>query len=416
MQPIKFLTFFALSLSFYACQYQPKVYEWRGENRSGIYHQETNLLKTWPEYGPELIWEFDQIGYGYGGPLVTKDRIYILGEIDSIGYLFTLDLSGKLLWKKDIGSEWTKSFRGSRSTPTLVDDLLYVCSGLGNISCFDAHSGNLKWFKDMKNDLNGNNALHGHSESLIIEDDKVFLFAGGKENNVVALNRFSGNLIWNNKGLSETSAYNSPQIIKLPNRNILVHFSAYALLGFDTKTGELLWAHEQNNVELEKRKPGMGDTHSNTIIYENGFIYYVAGDGNGGVKLELSNDGSKVTEVWRNPNFDSYMGGVLLIGEYLYSCGTAKPIFMCVDKNSGEIESSLKIGAGTVIASDNLLYYYNQKGEVMLINPNPHEMKVISKFDITKGEKEHFAHPVINNGVLYIRHGEYLMAYNIKNE
>lgn len=415
MKTIKFISILIFSLISSSVCSQSKVQEWRGENRSGIY-QETHLLKIWPENGPDLIWEFDQLGYGYGTPLVTNNRIYALGEIDSIGHLFALDLSGKLIWKKEYGIEWTKSFRGSRSTPTLVEDLLYVCSGFGDIYCFDAKTGDLKWTKSLKNDFDGRNALHGHSESLLVDKDKLFLFAGGIENNIVALNRFNGEIIWKNIGIGETSAYNSPQIIKLPNRIILVHFSSYALLGIDTQTGELLWTHVQTNVEPEKRKPGMGDTHSNTVIFEDENIYYVAGDGNGGVKLQLSKDGSSVKEIWRNPDFDSYMGGVLLIGNYLYSCGTAKPIFMCVDKNSGEIVSSLKTGAGAVIAADNLLYYYNQKGEVMLIDPNPTELTVISKFSISKGQKEHFAHPTIKNGVLYIRHGEVLMAYNIKEE
>jgi len=39
---------------------------------------------------------------------------------------------------------------------------------------------------------------------------------------------------------------------------------------------------------------------------------------------------------------------------------------------------------------------------------------VVSKFKIVNGTKEHFAHPVISNGVLYIRHGNALMAYEIK--
>jgi hypothetical protein len=42
------------------------------------------------------------------------------------------------------------------------------------------------------------------------------------------------------------------------------------------------------------------------------------------------------------------------------------------------------------------------------------KLEVVSKFKITKGEKEHFAHPVIANGVLYVRHGKVLMAYGIK--
>lgn len=403
-----------LSLLIYSCDTQPKIYEWRGENRSGVY-QENNLLKEWPEDGPELVWEFDQLGYGYGTPVFTEDRMYVLGEIDSIGYLFNFDLEGNLLWKKEYGVEWTKTFRGSRSTPTVVNDLLYVCSGLGDIYCFDANTGDKKWTRELKKDFQGQYTMHGHSESLIIEDEKVYLMPGGSEYNVVALNRFTGDLIWNNKGMGERPAYNAPRIIKLATRNVLVQFSAYHLMGFDTKTGELLWSYLQDNLEPEKRTLGMGDTHSNTVIYEDGFIYYVAGDGNCGVKLELSDDGSQVTEVWRNADFDGFMGGIINLGDYLYSCGTKKPQLMSIHKNTGEIASTLKIGSGAVIAADNLIYYYNQKGKVMLIDPNPSDMKVISEFEIKKGQKEHFAHPVINNGILYIRHGDYIAAYNINN-
>lgn len=404
----------ALSLLFISCNNQAKVYQWRGDNRSGIY-QETNLLKSWPKNGPELVWEFDSLGYGYGTPVFTEDRMYILGEIDSLGYLFNFDLEGNLIWKKEYGKEWTLTFRGSRSTPTVVDNQLYLISGLGDLYCYDAISGEKKWQKELKKDFQGKYTMHGHSESPIIEDDMVYLMPGGAEFNVVALNRFTGELIWKNKAKGERPAYNAPQIIQLETRNVLVQFSAYHLLGFDTKTGELLWAYEQDNTPVEKRKMGMGDTHSNTIIYEDGFIYYVAGDGNCGVKLELAKDGSAVKEIWRNPSLDGFMGGVLSIGDYIYSNGSAKPWFMCVSKETGEITSTLKIGSGAAIAADDLIYYYNQKGKVMLIDPNPTEMKVISEFKVTKGQKEHFAHPIINNGLLYIRHGEYIAAYAIKN-
>jgi len=416
MKSIKALSgLFLLALLISSCDSKPIVSEWRGENRSGIY-QENNLLKEWPEDGPELVWEYDQLGYGYGTPVFTEDRMYVLGEIDSLGYLFNFDLEGNLIWKKDYGIEWTKTFRGSRSTPTVVDNLLYVCNGFGDITCFDAENGDKIWAKNSKIDFNGKYIMHGHSESLIVEDDKVFLMPGGADTNVVALNRFNGDIIWISKGLGQHPAYNAPQLIELETRNILVQFSAWALLGIDTKTGELLWVHEQDNLELEKRKLGYGDTHSNTAIYENGTIYYVAGDGNCAVKLELSDDGASIKEIWRNKETDGYMGGVLSIGNHIYTNGTHKPIYLCINKETGETSSTLKIGSGAAIAADNLIYYYNHKGKIMLIDPHPTEMKVISEFKITKGEKEHFAHPIINNGLLYIRHGGYLAAYNIKAE
>ena len=387
-------------------------YQWRNTERSGIYN-ETNLLKLWPDNGPELIWEKENIGNGYGAPVFTQKRMYILGEIDGMGYIYAFDLKGKLIWKKKFGKEWVKSYPGSRSTPTIVDGLMYVSSGMGNIYCFTTE-GELKWSKKFIEDFSGQYPLFGHSESLLVNDNKVFFTPGGKEKNVVALNRFSGEIIWECKALGERSGYNSPNIISLPNRNILVTFSAYALLGIDMKTGELLWSHLQDNIPVSKRKPGTGDTHSNTIIYKDGFIYYVAGDGNCAVKLELSENGSKIKQVWRNKQFDNYMGGNVLIGNYIYGSGTAKKHLISVDITTGQISNFLNVGSGTLIAADDLLYYYNQKGQVNLIKPTDGKMELLSTFKITKGTREHFAHPVINKGILYIRHGKALMAFNIK--
>jgi len=205
-------------------------------------------------------------------------------------------------------------------------------------------------------------------------------------------------------------------MIKLPALNILVTFSAYYMLGINSKTGKLLWFHEQVNTPLAERKPGMGDTHSNSALYENGFIYYIAGDGNCGVKLKLSTDGKQITQVWRNTALDNYMGGFIKIDNRLYTGSDSKRSLLCADANTGKVSDSLKIGTGSIAFADNLLYYYNQRGEMNLVKPSPSKLELVSKFKITAGTKEHFSHPVIYNGVLYIRHGKSLMAYDIRKK
>ncbi len=388
--------------------------QWRGNDRKGIY-DEKNLLKTWTADGPKQLWINENIGNGYGAPAVTSDRLYITGELDSLAYLFAFDLKNNLLWKSDFGNEGVKTFQGSRSTPTVVGDLIYVCSGLGNVACFDAKTGQRKWFVDMMKEFHGQYLLHGHSESPMIDGDKVFLVPGGVDTNVVAMNRFTGKLVWKCKGNGERAGYNSPYLINLGKRHLLVTFTAYSLMGIDAETGELLWTHAQDNTPLAERKPGYGDTHSNTIWYEDGFIYYIAGDGNCAVKLELLDNGKQVKEIWRNKDVDNFMGGFIKSGNYIYTCTTGKKDFRIMNTNSGVVVDSLKLGTGTLISAENMLYYYNQKGEVMLLKPNNEKVEKVSSFKITKGTKEHFAHPVIGNGVLYIRHGKALMAYDIKS-
>jgi len=41
---------------------------------------------------------------------------------------------------------------------------------------------------------------------------------------------------------------------------------------------------------------------------------------------------------------------------------------------------------------------------------------MISSFEVTKGTAEHWAHPSISDGRLYLRHGNAMMVYNIKAE
>jgi len=413
---MKNLCFLLLSLILFSCSTNQtdKIYQWRGENRSGIY-PEKNLLKEWPENGPKELWFTEGIGDGFGSPTITENEIYITGAIDSTATLFCLNLNGDILWKAPFGSEWVVSYPGSRSAPTIVDSLIYVGSGMGNLYCLKRENGEVVWQKDFAGDFEGIMPRFGHSEAAVVDGDKVFWTPGGSEYNVVALNRFTGELIWKNKGLSERSGYNPGALIKLPSRDIFVTFSAYHMMGFDTESGEMLWSHEQTNTTPEERQPGMGDTHSNSVLFDNGFIYYAAGDGNGGVKLKLSEDGSQIDEIWRNPDFDSFMGGTVEIGTHLYCGGTVKKNLKSIDINTSEISDSLRLGSGALIAADDMIYYYSQTGKLSLVSyTSEGKLSEKGQFRISRGSNEHFSHPVIKNGVLYQRHGQVLMAFDIK--
>jgi hypothetical protein len=88
---------------------------------------------------------------------------------------------------------------------------------------------------------------------------------------------------------------------------------------------------------------------------------------------------------------------------------------MSVNAESGEVTDSIRIGFGAIINADDMLYYYSSKGNMVLLSYNNGKMNEVSSFKITKGNNHHFSHPVINKGLLYIRHGDALMAYDIKN-
>ena len=136
-------------------------------------------------------------------------------------------------------------------------------------------------------------------------------------------------------------------------------------------------------------------------------------NGKGAVKLRLSPDGKSVTEVWRNLDSKNLMSGFVIVNHKLYTTSKNKKLW-CVDTEKGTVVDTLKNMSGTLIAADNKLICYSDNGNINLIDISGPKMEMTSKFAISKGSKEHMAFPVINNGVLYIRHGKALMAYQIK--
>jgi outer membrane protein assembly factor BamB len=404
-----------LAVSMWSCgSKEQQVHEWRGPDRTGVY-REAGLLKEWPEDGPVLALYAEGIGNGFGSPVIAGEQLFITGEIDSTAILYCFDLNGNILWQTILGKEWVRGYPGSRSAPTVVGELLYVGTGMGDLFCVDINDGKILWIKKFSEDFNGIPTLHGHSEAPVVHEHMVFWTPGGKTCNVVALDRFTGKVIWSNPGFSERSGYNQPKLIELPGRDLFVTFSAYHLMGFDAETGELLWSQEQESYPPEERQPGYGDTHANTVLYEDGSIYYVAGDGNCGVRLDLSKNGSEIKEIWRNKELDGYMGGVVYNDGFLYCGTTVKKTLVSVDVSSGQVVDSLEAGSGAVIAADGMLIYYNQQGRLLLISYNKGKMKEISSFKVARGNGPHFSHPVIDRGVLYLRHGDALMGYLISS-
>ena len=256
----------------------------------------------------------------------------------------------------------------------------------------------------MVNDLKGYMNGFGYSESLVADDNNVYCFPGGVNANVVALNKSTGKTVWTSKALGDTINYCSPIIAKFPSRDVLITFSNFYIMGVDAKNGELLWSQKQENVKQKQQ--------CNSPIFSDGSIYYVAGDGNGAVKLELTADGKSFKEIWRNGNTRNNFNGFVKVSDYLFSPDKTQKM-KCIDTKTGLVVDSLKVNKGAVIAADGMLYCYSDNGEVNLIKLTGTKMEIVGKLKIDKGTKEHFAHPVIANGVLYIRHGKALMAYDI---
>jgi len=378
---------------------------WRGPGSTGIY-PETGLLKTWPANGPEMIWHFDELGEGFSSPVFANGKIYISAAEGNVGYIYALSQDGKLAWKATYGEEWIENYAGARTSPTVVGDLLYIYSGKGVITCMNAADGKVNWKKDVMKDFDGQNITWAVTETLVVDGNKLYVTPGGTTNNVVALNRLNGQLIWSSKGVGEKSAYCTPLLVKLPGRKLLVTMTEKHIIGLDAETGAMLWSHEQVNQWA---------VHANTPLYYDNGLFCFSGYGQGGVKLDLNKDGSQVTKAWFSKKLDSRMGGAVVVDGYIYGSGDNTRDWQCTDWKTGEQKyASQAIAKGNVIYADGMLYCYSEKGELALVPATPQGFNIAGKAKVELGSAQHWAHLVINNGRLFVRHGKSLMAYKIK--
>jgi outer membrane protein assembly factor BamB len=182
-----------------------------------------------------------------------------------------------------------------------------------------------------------------------------------------------------------------------------------SIIGVDAKTGQFYWDVPQNQTYK---------IHANAPVYSDGVIYCASENetsNNGLVALKLSDDGRKVTQLWRNREFKNLMEGFIVKDGLIFGAVYNANRWLCVDINTGmTLHSFNKLADGSILWADGLFYCYSKKGEVALMSADRNSFKIVSRFRISLGDGPHFSHPVIYNGRLYIRHGNALMVYNIK--
>lgn len=381
-----------------------EISQWRGPNRDGIY-PETGLLRKWSEAGPTLLWQYNALGEGFTSAAVTSKGVYITGMINNKGTIFAIDTKGKLLWKKEYGPEWTDSHNGVRSTPLVINDKLYFLSSFGKLFCMNCSDGQTVWTIDMMKQYGAENIQWGITENLLFDGNTIYCTAGGTGAALVAFDINSGKEIWKSKANGEKSAYCSPMIIKSQGRKIIVTIMQNSICGFDASTGVQLW---KSAFRMDP------DVHPNTPVYIDGYLYCGSGYGLGSVMLKLSSDGKSVSEVWKNATCDPKMGGVVVLNGRIYGTGDRTRKFFCLDWKTGkELFSTRDLAPANLIADEGLLYVYSESGKVNLVEPTLDKLNVLSSFSVPSGEGPHWAHLVIKDKKLYVRHGSSLMVYDI---
>jgi outer membrane protein assembly factor BamB len=391
-----------------------RVFQWpqfHGPRRDNVSH-ETGLLKQWPPNGPKLLWTAKGIGEGFATVAVANGLIYTTGNIGDDTVITTMNLDGKSEWTAKNGPAYRRSSPGTRGTPTIDNGRLYHENADGDIICLDAATGKTIWSLNILEKFNGRNIRWGLAESLLVDGNNLICTPGGTSAGIVALDKNTGQTIWICDETLDKPGYCSPIVFEHKGVRQIVTMMARSIVGVNADNGKLLW-------QIEHITPY--DENINVPIFHDGCVFVsTQTTGSRLLSLEVRAEEVSVEQVWQSELLENQHGGVLLVGHYLYgSCRhTARGPWVCLDINTGKrMYSERGIGRGSLTYADGMLYALNHDRTVALVRPSPHTFEIISQFNIpAAGRGPTWAHPVVCNGRLYIRHGNFLYCYDIKRE
>ena len=396
------------------------------DNRS----PEAGLLKSWGEGGPPLLWKVDTIGNtefpGYSSVTISEGRVFTAGNVrtgatdrDAHVYVIALnEATGSELWRYRNGAAWTDGghFPGERGTPTVDDNRLYAFSAVGRIACLDVAAGTEIWARDLRAEYDIQLPTWAFAESPYIDGNKVILWIGSRKATVVALDKMTGETIWETPGTEERGNYASMIAFDYAGQRIYVNMNQKGVLAINAETGARLFTvpHETS-----------WDVMATTPYFFDGKLFVTSGYGTGAKLHRLNADGAAVTAelVWENSDFDNQHGGVVIKDGYAYTSThhyKRGRNWMCFKLEDGSIAwEAPGVFMGSLTYADGMLYCMSEtEGEVSLVRATPEKYEEMGRFRLPSQDEgggigKFWAHPVVVNKKLFLRHGNFLYCYDV---
>jgi outer membrane protein assembly factor BamB len=294
---MKFTNFFISAALTFLCLSNVNGQDWPqylGPGRNSTSPQK-NLLRSWPDQGPEVLWRVD-VGIGYGGPVVKEGKVYLLDRDDQSGdKMRCFDLaSGNELWKFEYEAPGSVMFPGSRSVPAIDGDRVYSCGAFGDLYCIDINTHKPVWNVNVWTDFGGQpgseseGGFGGGPESFptwaisqcpLVYGDLLIIASQAPGAGVVAYDKLTGELKWKTPSLGGVG-YVSPAIVKIDGNDHVVMVTASGggrgrpvtpgkVVGIDPGSGDILW--ENSDWVCGIPIPSAFDAGENRILVLGGY-------------------------------------------------------------------------------------------------------------------------------------------------
>ena len=380
--------------------------QWRGPTRTGV-SIEKGLLDKWPANGPKLAWRANGLGAGFSSVSVVGNRLYTMGDGPAASHVYCVNTAdGKPVWTSRGIGRTGGNYKGTRSTPTVVGELVYALGQFGDLVCLRADNGAEVWRKSLTKDFGGRSGGWNYTESPLVDGNLVLVTPGGRQGAVVALNRMTGAKIWQSTDFTDGAQYSSliPRIYG--GKRQYIQLTGANVVGLDAFTGKVLW---------KAARRGRTATVS-TPIFHNGHLFVTSAYGVGcnGFKVTANASSFSAKQIYANKTIANHHGGCVRVGDYVY--GSSGSTLACLELKTGkEMWRERSAGKGAIVVVDGKIILRAERGTVALVALDPQKYTEISRFsqpDRTRASA--WSHPVVSGGILYLKDQGLLLAYDLR--
>ncbi len=393
--------------------------QFRGNNRDGI-SLDKNLLKKWPSGGPKLLWKTEKLGAGFSSISAVQNKIFTMGDVEASSYVFGLERStGKILWQTLVGKSGG-NYSGTRCTPCVSSGNVYALGQFGDLVCLNEADGKVIWRKNFAKDFSGKSGGWNYTESPFIDGNKLICTPGGKDNTVVALNKGTGDIIWK-APLDQSAGYSSVAISMIGNEKFYVQLLSNELVALEAETGKVAWKYGNEPTKFKSNTANIP-----TPIPFGDKVYAAAGYGRGAGLVHITKSASGITanEVYFNKELTNKHGGVIKVGDFIFSDRDDSGNPQCADVATGKIlwkrpkpeNKEAGRGSASMVFADNHFYIRYDNGVVALVEGSSKEYLEKGSFKIQNSDKNSWNHPVVVDGKLYLKEKDVLWCYDVSDK
>lgn len=347
--------------------------QFMGPLRNGVL-PEAQIDPHWKAYPPKLLWK-QEVGAAWSG-FVIQNHLAITqeqrGEQETV-MCYDL-LTGKPLWSHADTTKYSTTIAGEgpRATPTISSNRVYTFGATGILNCLELTTGRLIWTRNVQVEHNAKVPEWAYVSSPLLHEGRIYITAGGANNrSLVCHDAETGNFIW---GAGEGGTqYSSAIFAELAGVPQIVIFQRN-LWGCSLE-GKPLWSHPWQGSQPRVSLPVLAST--NQLLASSGY-------GVGAELLSFTADAQgniTPSRVWKSMSLKSKFGPIFLVDSHIY--GLDDGIFTCVSLENGTRKwKEGRYGHGQGLLLGGHILMTTEAGEIVLIDPNPHELKEVAKLSV----------------------------------